>query len=544
MGNPAVVPGVAKLGLVAAVALLIAAFWLWMGRAVDMPVLDHGDTRLPCLSYTPFRGAASPLEPATARVSEAEIEEDLAKLAPATRCVRTYSAVGFHLDRVPEIATRHGLKVLQGIWLSPDPQANRREIEAGIALANKHPGTIRGLVVGNEVLLRRDLPPDILAATIRDVKSRVSVPVTYADVWEYWLMNQPMADVVDFITVHMLPFWENEPTPVDRAVAHAIEALRQVQQKFPGKRIMIGETGWPSQGRMREGALPSPVNQARYVQEIADWVASHDADVNFIEAFDQPWKRTLEGTVGGYWGIFEADSREPKFRWGHAVSNHPNWAVQAAAGALVALAVFAAAWREERRGAWPLSTGVWLMIAAVALVPGLLGGLALESLWLEANGPGGWLRLVGLGALALSAPLGAVALARGEPLAGLSDILAPSPEARLHGLRLWLGGVLVGTTLAALQVAVHLTFAPRYVDFPYAALTAAVVPLLAVACLTPLSPRRSGRAETLSMAVLIAAAAFVSINEGLANWQAQWLAAALVLVAVTLLRARGARTPG
>jgi glucan 1,3-beta-glucosidase len=534
-----------RFGLLAAVAALIAVFWVWMGRPVAMPILDQSDSKLPCLSYTPFRGSTSPLEPDRGEVSVADIEDDLARLASATRCVRTYSAAGFHLDRVAEIAARHGLEVLQGIWLSPNPKDNRLEIEAGIALANKHPSTIRGLIVGNEVLLRRDLPPDVLAATIREVKSRVRVPVTYADVWEYWLMNRPMGEAVDFITVHMLPFWENEPTPVDRAAGHAIEALERVRERFPGKRIMIGETGWPSQGRMREGALPSPANQARFVHEVAGWVASHGADVNFIEAFDQPWKRTLEGTVGGYWGIFGAESRAPKFRWGEPVSNHPHGTMQAFAGIVLALAVFAAAWREERRRAGgPLPTSLWLAISVVALVPGLLAGLALESLWLEANGPGGWLRLAGLGTLALTAPLAAVALARGLPLPGLSDVLAPSPEARPRGLGLWLGAVLVGTTLAALQAAVHLTFAPRYVDFPYAALTAAVVPLLAVALHVAPAPARWTTADTLAIATLVGGAAFVSINEGFANWQAQWLAVALVALAVTLGWPRRARRPG
>ena len=82
---------------------------------------------------------------------------------------------------------------------------------------------------------------------------------------------------------------------------------------FPGKEVLIGEVGWPSAGRMREGALPSPVKQARVILDDLALSKRENFNVNIIEAFDQPWKRALEGTVGGHWGLFEAATRAPKF---------------------------------------------------------------------------------------------------------------------------------------------------------------------------------------------------------------------------------------
>ena len=81
---------------------------------------------------------------------------------------------------------------------------------------------------------------------------------------------------------------------------------------------------------MREGALPSPVNQARVMHEVLAHARRENFRVNLIEAYDQPWKRQLEGTVGGHWGIYNAYRRQPKFAWGGAVSNHPHWRWQAA----------------------------------------------------------------------------------------------------------------------------------------------------------------------------------------------------------------------
>src|SRR2546421_610793 len=125
------------------------------------------------------------------------------------------------------------------------------------------PGVITSVVVGNEVLLRGEMTTADLVSTIRSVKSQVAVPVTYADVWEYWLRNREVYEAVDFITIHILPYWEDFPIRAKFASSHVDSIRRRMAVAFPGKEILIGETGWPSEGRMREGALPSRTNPAR-----------------------------------------------------------------------------------------------------------------------------------------------------------------------------------------------------------------------------------------------------------------------------------------
>ena len=238
------------------------------------------------------------------KISAAQIEDDLARLAKITDCVRTYSTE-FGQDQIAGIAARHGLKVLQGLWLSGHADKNREQIETAVALANRYPDTIRAVVVGNEVLLRGEMSAEDLAATIRAVKARVKVPVTYADVWEYWLRNRDVASAVDFITIHILPYWEDFPIAARDAAAHVDSIRRRVVAAFPGKEVIIGEVGWPSAGRMREGALPSPANEARVIQDVLALGKRDNFRVNVIEAFDEPWKRALEGTVGGHWGMLD-----------------------------------------------------------------------------------------------------------------------------------------------------------------------------------------------------------------------------------------------
>ena len=213
------------------------------------------NAKLLCVSYAPFRGAQTPLLPTT-HIEREQIAQDLAQLAKISDCVRTYS-VDNGLDQVPELAAKVGLKVIQGIWLGSNRLKNLAQISTAVALTKQYPGVITAVVVGNEVLLRGEMTSADLAATIRSVKSQVSVPVTYADVWEYWLRNRDVYEAVDFVTIHILPFWEDFPIRAKNAAAHVDSIRKRMAAAFPAKEILIGETGWPSQGRMREGALPS-----------------------------------------------------------------------------------------------------------------------------------------------------------------------------------------------------------------------------------------------------------------------------------------------
>ena len=522
-------------------AAIIVAAWWWLGSAVPMPPspLDRGE-KLYCISYAPFRGAQTPLDLST-KIEPAQIEQDLAQLAKVTDCVRTYS-VDFGLDQVPEIAQRHGLKVMLGLWVSSHTDRTLYQIGTGVALANRFPDVVRAVIVGNEALLRGEVSPAMLAETIRGVKTRVKVPVTYADVWEFWLRYRELASVVDFVTIHILPYWEDDPVAARDAADH-VDAIRQrVVGNFPGKEIVIGEVGWPSAGRMREGALPSPANQARVIADVLERGKRERFRVNVIEAFDQPWKRALEGTVGGHWGLLDDATRQQKFVWGLPVSNHPHWPWQAAGGIVLAALVFAAAHRARRMvGAAAIGPDAWRAVALNAAVAGVLAGWTIETVPIESLDIGGWVRSLSFAALASAAPIAgaaAMVLSIGPP--AFARIVGPKSDRARDPLELTLGILLIVLTVLAVQSALALSFDPRYRDFPFAPLTAAALPFLLLSFVAaPLAGARP-RAEMAAAAVLVPCAVFIVWNETLANWQALWFAAALALVAISLLRARTA----
>ncbi|HEY0330969.1 MAG TPA: beta-(1-6) glucans synthase [Rhodopseudomonas sp.] len=528
--------------LLVSLGLIVAAWW-WLSTpaALVRAPIDPSD-KLECVSYAPFRGTQTPLIAST-QISPEQIAQDLAQLATISKCVRTYS-IQNGLDQVPALAEKAGLKVIQGIWLGSNRYKNLAEIATVVGLTKKYPGVISAVVVGNEVLLRGEMTAADLAATIRLVKPQVKVPVTYADVWEYWLRNREVYEAVDFVTIHILPYWEDFPVRASFAAAHVDSIRKRIGVAFPGKEILIGETGWPSAGRMREGALPSRTNQARVVAEILDLAKKEKFRVNLIEAYDQPWKRQLEGTVGGFWGLIDADHRALKYPAGQSVNNYPLWKVYLGCGLVLSILVFGAAMLTMRRRPWSPRLLSWVAVTASATSAGILFGVAADKMLYESLGVGGWLCWGALlGAATLAPILSASALISGRALPTFLELVGPREGRTPSWLARGLAAALLITTLIAAMTALGFLFDPRYRDFPFAALTMAVVPFFALMLLN--RPKTGVRpiAEAVFAGVFVVTALYTGFNEGPNNWQSLWTCAGYVLLGLTLWQARGEQTP-
>jgi exo-beta-1,3-glucanase (GH17 family) len=521
----------------------IAAVWWWLATPIALaraPI--DPNAKLLCVSYAPFRGAQTALSPTT-QISPEQIAQDLAQLAKISDCVRTYT-VENGLDQVPALAAKVGLKVIQGIWLSSDRLKNQAQISTAVGLAKAYPEVITAVVVGNEVLLRGEMTASDLAASIRSVKSQVGVPVTYADVWEFWLRNREVYDAVDFVTIHILPYWEDLPIRAKYAAAHVDAIRKQMAVAFPGKEILIGETGWPSEGRMRAGALPSRTNQARVVSEILDLAKQENFRVNLIEAYDQPWKRQIEGTAGGYWGLFDSVRRALKYPPGEAISNYPFWKLQMGCGMALSVLVFGAGWLALRRRPWTPRLASWVAVAISATTAGILLGVASDKMFYESYGFGGWLGWGALLAAAMASPLlCANALMSGLALPTFLELLGPRDGRTGSVPAMMLGATLLVTTLIGTETALGFVFDPRYLDFPFAALTMAVVPFSLLMLLN--RPQEGARpiAESVYAGLLAGAVVYTAFNEGADNWQSLWTCAVYFLLAVTLWRARAVQIP-
>ncbi len=275
-------------------------------------------------------------------LSDDAIDRDMAFLAQHTNAIRTYG-LSDGLDRIIPIAAKHKLNVIVGAWISPDMNANNQEIARLIDIVKANPNVQR-VLVGNESLLRADVTQDELISLIERVKRQVSVPVSTAEPWHVWLKYPRLAQSVDYISVHVLPYWEG--LPIDKALDYVKYRLDQLQAAFPDKHILIAEVGWPSEGQWFKGSEPSLINQARFIREFLNLAAKERYDYSIIEAFDAPWKRKIEGTVGAHWGLWDTQYN-PKFSMSGAVFESTSWIWGCALASF--LAFFPIIWFVRRR---------------------------------------------------------------------------------------------------------------------------------------------------------------------------------------------------
>ncbi|MBM3374873.1 MAG: hypothetical protein FJY35_02120 [Betaproteobacteria bacterium] len=348
----------------AALAVIFAAclgLSLWAGqRFWERPLAPLPSAILPCVSYAPFRHPAdSPFDPML-RFSREQLQRDLQQIRTISPCLRTYG-LDQGMEAIPELARSMGLRLRMGVWIGPDRQANRREIARAVALAREYPDVIEMVILGNEVLLRGDLPVGELAKLLSELRAALAIPVTYADVWAFWQRYaQDLLPHTDLVTVHILPYWEDDPVGVSRAVDYVHERYAEMQRLFSPLPVWVGETGWPAWGRARGPALPGVQEQRYFVHGLLTRQDVTPIDFNLIESFDQPWKRVQEGAMGGSWGVFASDGSR-RVDWTQSLSQTQSWVFLTGLMAGWSLLLLAGP-----RLRWALSIG--LLIAGLAAV--------------------------------------------------------------------------------------------------------------------------------------------------------------------------------
>ncbi|HKD22292.1 MAG TPA: hypothetical protein VKB71_09770, partial [Rhizomicrobium sp.] len=324
-----------------ALALVIgASFLFWASRDYAV-IAPNWDGFVRGISYTPSHNFTEKDHEFT---SPEQIDSDMKQIAQLTGHVRTYT-VANGLDRLPEIARRHGLTVTLGIWIGSDLDQNEKEIETGIktALANRR--SIDRVIVGNEAIMRGDVSADRLNAYIQRVRDALPnrIKVSTAETWSTWLLNPEIGQNVDFITIHLLPYWEGVPVKGALGSDGANGTSKRsglegwyadVQDEFPGKHIVIGEVGWPSEGHTRNFAVASLANQSLFIRNFVQAAMDKGYDYYVVEAYDQPWKAGNEGAVGAYWGLFDANGNAKVHLTG-MLRNFPSWRNYALGGAVL-----------------------------------------------------------------------------------------------------------------------------------------------------------------------------------------------------------------
>jgi cellulose synthase/poly-beta-1,6-N-acetylglucosamine synthase-like glycosyltransferase/exo-beta-1,3-glucanase (GH17 family) len=338
------------------------------------------------LSYSPYRQGQDPRM--NRHPSAEQIEEDMKLLSGTVQAIRTYSMV-YGQQKIPELAAKYGLSVAAGAWIGPNLERNEVELERLIEVAPRR--NVVRVLVGNETLLRNDMPVEDLISYIRRAKAKIWKPVSTAEPPHIWLNNPQLVKEVDYIAVHLLPYWEG--IPINEAVNAVFERLGELEAAYPGKPIVVTEVGWPSRGKviprrpypgipeaeLRTEAIASLVNQATFMRGFLNRAKAEDLTYYVMEAFDQPWKASEEGAAGAFWGLYNAD-RQPKFPMAGSINEAPEWRFWASLAAGLAL-VPAMLFMLRQRHVRPMGVIIFAVLTQVAGSAIAWAGLSVTGLY-------------------------------------------------------------------------------------------------------------------------------------------------------------------
>ena len=256
------------------------------------------------IGFSPYEEGQKPGD----QITEEQIRRRMEIIKPYTKWIRSFSCTEGN-ENIPRIAREYGIKTMVGAWLGDDPEINEKEIAGLIQLANE--GCVDIAAVGNEVMYRGDLTEEELLSFIYRVKEQITnIPVGYVDAYYEFSHRPKITEACDVILANCYPYWEG--CDIDYSLVYMKQMFQEAVVAGKGKKVIISETGWPSEGASLGGAHPSYKNVLKYFINAQLWSQKDDIEMFYFSSFDESWKVGAEGDVGAYWGIWDKN-QELKF---------------------------------------------------------------------------------------------------------------------------------------------------------------------------------------------------------------------------------------
>ena len=205
---------------IAITALTIMA-WALYNRPETEPAWPE---RIQGFAFAPFQAGQGPIWNKYPDVEQ--IEADNALLENRTHAIRSYT-VEQSLGEIPRLAARHGINVALGAWVSDNHDKTVESITRMLEISVRTRNVVR-IIVGNEVLLRGDIPLKPLITNPDRVHAETDIPVSTAEPPYVWKKHPELVRHVDYIAVHLLPYWEG--IPVDEAGNYVINNVNELKQ--------------------------------------------------------------------------------------------------------------------------------------------------------------------------------------------------------------------------------------------------------------------------------------------------------------------------
>lgn len=279
------------------------------------------------MAYGPFRGVGPDK---TEIVSRANLEEDMGILKEmGVNHIRSYG-IGLGLNQIPFIAAQYGITTATGTWIHAGNPDNFGEIDTALTAED----VSSMVIVGNEVLTGAvGFSEAELVAFIeyaKDNREDPNFPIATAEEWGFFAKTSPLTNstvttalgnATDVIIIHAHPAWHK--VPVADAADWVLEKYNEVASLYPEKRIILGETGWPSSS-VPENELFTEANQLTFFTDLMKLIDENDIEAYLFQAFDENWKQEIyenDYAIGPHWGVIE-EKRYAKPAGVHIAENY------------------------------------------------------------------------------------------------------------------------------------------------------------------------------------------------------------------------------
>jgi glucan 1,3-beta-glucosidase len=158
-------------------------------------------------------------------------------------------------------------------------------------------------------MYRKDLTEEELLEFIARVRKAIpsAIPIGYVDAYYEFSHRPRITEACDVILTNCYPYWEG--CPIEYSFPHMKSMFESAKNAGQNKRVIITETGWPSQGGFLKGAIASNENAMKYFIDSQNWSKQDEIEMFYFSSFDESWKVGPEGEVGAYWGVWDKNEK-------------------------------------------------------------------------------------------------------------------------------------------------------------------------------------------------------------------------------------------
>jgi exo-beta-1,3-glucanase (GH17 family) len=190
--------------------------------------------------------------------SQNNITRDMAVMSQLTNSVRLYGTdcnqTQMLIHAIDRLEIKDSMKIWLGVWLDSNDTTTQRQIDQTWTILDDYGcDYFKGVIIGNEVLYRKDMSSTELLGHVTDFRKNITahkcnLPVAMADLGDNW--SGDMATKVDIVMSNVHPFFAGVDVKAAAGWTWNFWNTHDVALTATSKNIkqVIAEVGWPSGG--------------------------------------------------------------------------------------------------------------------------------------------------------------------------------------------------------------------------------------------------------------------------------------------------------